>query len=107
MVITFNALSYSKQLKAVGVTPQQAEVHAETLANVLYGHSTHVATKADLELFAAKAEQMFATKKDLELFATKTDLNSGLKELEYKLTIKLGAVVTVVVGAIATIAKLF
>lgn len=31
MAITFNALSYSKQLKAVGVSPQEAEVHAESL----------------------------------------------------------------------------
>lgn len=58
------------------------------------------ATKFDLQAFALKAEQMFVTKKDLELFATKADLNTGLKELEYKLTIKLGTIVTVVVGAI-------
>jgi hypothetical protein len=77
MATTFDALSYSKQLKAVGVSPHEAEVHAESLSNALRAHSDQWATKTDL------------------------------KELEYKLTIKLGAVVTVVVGAIATIAKFF
>lgn len=45
--ITFDTHAYIKKLKAVGVTEEQAEVQAETLAGLI---SDQLATKQDIEL---------------------------------------------------------
>ena len=45
--ITFDTHAYVKKLKAVGVTEEQAEVQAETLAGLI---SDQLATKQDIEL---------------------------------------------------------
>jgi hypothetical protein len=43
--------------------------------------------------------------KDLRL-VTKDDLERGLKELEYRLVIRLGSMIVVAIGVIATLVKL-
>ena len=47
VTITFDTHAYIKKLKAVGVTEEQAEVQAETLAGLI---SDQLATKQDIEL---------------------------------------------------------
>jgi len=70
----FDTLRYSRVLEAVGVSRDQAEAHIKIIAEIVEG---------DL-----------ATKKDIE------SLENKLIQLEYRLVIKLGAVV----GAIVTLA---
>ena len=69
----FDTLKYSRTLEAVGVSRDQAEAHVKIIAEIVEG---------DL-----------ATKQDIERF-------DMLIQLEYRLVIKLGAVV----GAIVTLA---
>jgi hypothetical protein len=62
--ITFDTLAYSKKLKAVGVPPEQADVQAEALAEIID-----------------------------EKLATKRDLKELEARLTYKLTLRLGSMV--------------
>jgi len=66
-------LAYAKKLKKAGVPEEQAEIHAEALAEII--------------------DEQLATKKDL-------------KELEYRLIIKLGAMMAVSIAIIAALVKL-
>lgn len=75
--ITFDTHVYVKKLKAVGVPEEQVEVQAQAIADVV---TDRLVTKADLE--------------------------RGLKELEYRLVIRLGGMIVVAIGVIATLVKL-
>lgn len=71
--IPFDTLAYSKKLVAAGFTPLQAEVQAETMAELL--------------------NDQLVTKKDL-------------LEMELRLTLKLGAMIALSVGIMATLVKI-
>ena len=71
--ITFDTLAYSKKLTEAGFTQRQAEVQAETLAEII--------------------DQNIATKRDL-------------KELEFRLTIKLGTIMAASIAIIVALIKL-
>lgn len=85
--ITFDTLKFSNRLKAAGVPDKQAEAQAEAMADALEVNLKDLATKSDLML-------------------TKEDLQKELLMLEQRLTIKLGALVAVAVGAVAALVKL-
>lgn len=82
--ITFDSLSYAKKLEAAGFTREQAEVQTQAIREVI---EDQLATKRDL--------------KDLE-----TSLEAKLRDLEYRLTIRLGAMITAAVATIAALVKL-
>jgi hypothetical protein len=75
--ITFDTHAYIKKLKAVGVPEEQAEVQAQAIADLV-----------------------------TDRLVTKDDLERGLKELEYRLVIRLGSMIVVAIGVIATLVKL-
>ena len=78
--IAFDTLVYVKKLKAVGVPEEQAEVQAEAFSEII--------------------EERLATKQDV--LALKRDI----KELEMRLTIRLGAMMTAGIIIVATLVKL-
>ena len=73
----FNTLMYAKKLEEVGVSRDQAEAHIQIIAEIVEG---------DL-----------STKQDIK------DLKDELQKLEYRLIIKLGAVVTAVIATAVAI----
>ncbi len=75
--VTFDTHAYIKKLKAVGVPEEQAEVQAQAIADLV-----------------------------TDRLVTKDDLERGLKELEYRLVIRLGSMIVVAIGVIATLVKL-
>ncbi len=79
-VIAFDTLKYAKRLKDSGVPDKQAEAEAEALAEVL-----------EVNL------------KDL---ATKEDLRRDLREMEQRMTIKLGGMMMAAIAIVATLVKL-
>ena len=81
----FNALKYTKRLEEVGLTREQAEAHVFIMTEII---ETNLATKEDL--------------KDL-----RTDLHNQMLQLEYRMTIKLGTVVTIAIATMATVMKFF
>ena len=103
--IAFDTLKFAKRLKEAGFTEQQAEALAAAEAELI---EANLATKRDLkELEVALKRDI----KELEV-ALKRDikeLETSLKhdkELEYRMTLKLGAMMVVAVGAVATLVKL-
>jgi predicted phage-related endonuclease len=71
MSLAFDTLRYTKKLRAAGVPDQQAEVQAETLAEIV---EERLATKRDLK------EVEVALKRDLK--EVEVALKRDLKELE-------------------------
>jgi hypothetical protein len=76
-VITFDTHAYVKKLRAVGVPEEQAEVQAQAIADLVN-----------------------------DRLVTKEDLERSLRELEYRLIIRLGSMMVVAIGIIATLVKL-
>ena len=93
--VTFDTPKYVRQLEAAGIAPQQAEAFVTAQRDILSDAlDTQLATKADIFRLESKLDA------GLLRIENKTDA------LESRLTIKLGAVVVVAVGAVAAIVKL-
>jgi len=87
----FNTLKYAKKLEAVGVTREQAEAHIQIIADIVEGD---VATKEDLNKLGAHL--------DIQL----KDIRNEMAQLEYRMIIKLGALVTAIVATAVAILKI-
>ncbi len=74
---TFDTLGYARRLEEAGFTRQQAEVQANALREVID-----------------------------ERLVTKDYLDARLRELEYKLVIRLGTMMAASVAIVATLVKL-
>ena len=100
MAYTFDSLGYAKRLRDRGVPNDQAEAHAEAARDFIMAE---LVTKADM------AELAHWT----DLLATKQELQTDIAELRHdmetqnlRLTVRLGAMLVVAIGALATIMKL-
>lgn len=84
----FNTLSYAKKLEDAGVTREQAEVHVQIIAEIV--------------------EDELTTKQDLKIL--ETNIEGKLQQLEYRLIIKLsaivGAMITLAIAVTAAVAKI-
>jgi len=83
-MLVFDTLEYTKELTAVGVPQEQAEVQAKKLKEII---DNDLATKQDIA----------------EL---RTELGRDLKELEMRITIRLGTMMVIAVGVVATLVKI-
>ena len=82
--ITFDSHSFVKKLKAVGFTEEQAEVFASEQARLI--------------------EDKLATKNDL--VELESNLRRDMRELEYRIIIKLGGLMAASIAVVATLVKL-
>ncbi len=89
--IAFDTLAYSKKLKAAGVPEKQAEVQAEAFAEII---EERLATKHDIVLLQKDI-------KELEI-----SLKRDMKELEKRITLRLGGMMAASIAIVATLAKL-
>jgi len=116
--IAFDTLKFAKRLKEGGFTDQQAETLAQAEAEFIEQNLTTKRDLKDLEIAVKRdvKELEVALKRDIEelrggvrrdIEALRADLKRDMKELEYRMTIKLGAMLAVAVGAMATLVKLF
>ena len=91
-VVTFDTLKFVKTLEAAGVPPQQAEAMS---AAVRDSHETaDLVTKGDLRELKT------------DLLHEISDVRHELKQLEQRMTIKLGSMLAIAVGVIAAVVKL-
>ncbi len=81
VIYAFDSLGYAKRLRECGLSQDRAEVHAEAARDFI------IVTRADL-------------------LATKQELPTAMENLGLRLTIRLGAMLVVAIGAVATILKL-
>jgi succinate dehydrogenase/fumarate reductase flavoprotein subunit len=115
--VAFDTLKFAKRLKEAGFTEQQAEALAEAEAELF---EAHLATKEDLAKLEHQAESIRTElKRDLEevraelkrdiaevqrrIEEVRAELKRDLKDLEYRLVIKLGAMLVVAVGVVAAL----
>ena len=123
--MTFDTLAFCKRLEDGGVPPAQAEAHARAQADFLADYLlSEMATKSDLKELATRLErgqsaikddlkrfatkedlEQFATKKDLEQFVTKEYLEHRLELLSKTLTIRLGGMMFLGIGALAALLR--
>jgi hypothetical protein len=102
MVYTFDSLGYAKRLRERGVPDDQAEAHAEAARDFIMAE---LVTKTDLlavraDVLAVKQE-LQTVKQDLQ-----TEIRTSIETQSLRLTIRLGAMLVVAIGALATILKL-
>ena len=88
---TFDTHAAVKKLQAAGFSEQQAETQIAVLADAV-GAGT--ATKQDIA-------DLHRDLKDIE-----TKLSRDIQEMEMRLTVKLGAMLVIAIGAVATLVKL-
>ena len=134
MAYTFDSLGYAKQLRDRGVPQEQAEAHAEAARDFIMAELVTKADllpiKADLlpikaDVLALKAD-LLAVKQELqagletvkqglqaeirtnvaELRTSISELRNNVETLTLRLTVRLGAMLVVAIGALATIMKL-
>lgn len=91
-----DTLSYTKSLEAVDVPRDQAEAYVRVVADIV---DNGLATKDDLSRQGVELRQ--------EIRELSKDLRNEMKQLEYRMTIKLGTIVTVAFGAFTAIVKFF
>lgn len=87
---TFDTLSYAKELIAAGMPQQQAEVISLSQRTLI---ENELATKADIAGIQRDMKRM------------DVDLRRTIKELETSLTLRLGSIVVIALGAITTLTK--
>jgi 2-phosphoglycerate kinase len=96
--IAFDTLKYSKRLKDAGVPDKQAEAEAEALAEVLEINLKELATKRDLK------DVETALRADLTREVD--SLRRDMREMEQRMTIKLGGMMMAGIAIVATLVKL-
>ena len=89
--IAFDTLVYAKKLKAVGFTEAQAETLAESQAQLI---ESRLATKQDIELVRRDMKEL------------ETSLKRDIKEIEMRLTIRMGILIAASIAIVATLVKL-
>lgn len=87
-MLVFDTLEYSEKMQAVGFTPEQAKMQAETLKEIL---DENIATKRDL--------------KEIET-ALRRDIKEMELRLKHDLTLRLGGMLVVGIGVVAILVKL-
>ncbi len=100
--IAFDTLAYANKLKKAGIPGEQAEVHAVAIAEIV---NEQMATKRDIkELETALRHDM--KEMDTALRHDIKEMEMRLKEMEMRLTIRMGAMAVVVIGVITTLVKI-
>jgi hypothetical protein len=131
----FNAIKYTEELKRAGFTPDQADTSMKVLIDVMNENfatkhdiqELRLATQHDIhelkselnaKIDSVKSElnaKIDSVKSELnakidsvknELILVKNELNARFDSLEYRLTIKLGTITVIAIGATATLLKL-
>ena len=98
VAITFDTLKYANRLKAAGAESRIAEAEAEALAEVFELNLKEVATREDLK----QMEERLSEKMDARFL----QLDAPFLQLEQRMIIKLGGLMVVAIGAVATLVKI-
>ena len=108
MTIRFDTLSFAKRLTEAGERSQVAEAHAMALKEFVMDD---VATKADI--LGLREEIASLDRKVSERFATKDELRyeigllrKDIDAMGLKLTMRMGGMLAIAVGAVATLGKI-
>jgi len=106
--LTFDTLKFANRLKTAGVPSVHAEAEADALSEVFETNLSELATKEDLhheirELETGLRHEISDLRKDMD--ARFTGVDAKFEKLELRMTIKLGSIVVVALGAFTVIFK--
>ena len=82
----FDSLSYANRLKAAGMDAGLAEVQASAMTEVIHGHLQTLSTKQEVQQLGH-------------------DLRKDMQLLEQRMVIKLGSLMVLAIGVVATLVK--
>lgn len=91
----FNSLKHAKKLEEAGVPREQAEAQVLVISEIL---EMNLATKENL------LSTQNAMKSDFDAF--RAEIRHEMRELEQRMTIKLGAIVSIALTVAVALAKL-
>ena len=83
----FKSLTYANQHKAAGMDAGLAEVQASAMTEVIHGHFQTLSTKQEVQQLGH-------------------DLRKDMQLLEQRMVIKLGSLMVLAIGMVATLVKL-
>jgi hypothetical protein len=103
-----NAIKYVKILESTGITREQAEAHVQVLAEFLEGD---LVTKQDL-LNSENSLKASISLLDTKFLRLDTKIDTAIEHLEnkilqseYRMTIKLGSIITLGLAAMTAVIK--
>ena len=105
----FDSLTYANRLKAAGMDGGLAEVQASALTEVIQDHFHSLSTKQEvqqLNLDLRKEIQLQGQelRKDMQLL--RLEVQKDMQLLEPRMVIKLGSLMVLAIGVVATVVKL-
>ena len=105
----FDSLTYANRLKAAGMDGGLAEVQASALTEVIQDHFHSLSTKQEvqqLNLDLRKEIQLQGQelRKDMQLL--RLEVQKDMQLLEQRMVIKLGSLMVLAIGMVATLVKL-
>ena len=93
----FDSLSYANRLKAAGMDAGLAEVQASAMTEVIQGQSQNLSTKPELQQLGQDLH------KDMQ--SLRVELQKDMQLLEQRMVIKLGSLMVLAIGVVATLVK--
>jgi hypothetical protein len=102
MAYVFDSLGYAKRLRDGGVPQEQAEVHAEAARDFIMAE---LASRSDLLAMKQELQSEFRSSTS-ELRSKIIELRCALETQGLRLTVRLAAMMVIMIGALATILKL-
>jgi hypothetical protein len=94
----FDSLTYANRLKAAGMDGGLAEVQASVMTEVIQDHFHTLSTKQELQQVGQDL------RKDMQLL--KLEVQKDMQLLEQRMVIKLGSLMVLAIGVVATVVKL-
>jgi hypothetical protein len=104
--LAFDTHAYVKKLRDAGVPEQQAEIQVEAIASLI---EERMVTKQDQQLLETNLRRdlkELETRLETRLKELEVELKHDIKDLEMRLLIRLGGLLVIGIGAIATLIKL-
>jgi hypothetical protein len=96
-----NTFKYTRQLEEAGFSRSQAEIQLQIMTEMIEGD---LATKQDLKVLESSLAHLVETQTNhLELKIN--NVENQLQQIEYRLTIKLGALLVIGFTSMATLLK--
>lgn len=94
----FDSLTYANRLKAAGMDGGLAEVQASAMTEVIQDHFHNLSTKQEVQQLSLDL------RKEIQLL--RLEVQKDMQLLEQRMVIKLGSLMVLAIGVVATVVKL-
>ena len=93
----FDSLTYANRLKAAGMDGGLAEVQASVMTEVIQDHFHNISTKQEVQQLSLDL------RKEIQLL--RLEVQKDMQLLEQRMVIKLGSLMVMAIGLVATLVK--